>query len=86
MDKKEYIRKLGSFLINNGKTMDVPNLVEHLNWNGYKTNYGTEYQGGRGSYRLIRSTYDWLIKIGEPGDAKNVAEAFMKPDGTYAYL
>lgn len=85
MDKKEYIRKLGIFLVDNGMTMDVPNLAEHLNWNNFKTNYEASYSGKRGTYTLIHATYDWLVSIGEPADAAKVAEAFRKPDNTYAY-
>ena len=85
MDNKEYIRKLGRFLVENGKTMNVPNLAEHLNWNKIKTSYGKEYSGKRGTYTLIHATYDWLMSIGEHEDADKVAEAFRKPDNTYAY-
>lgn len=85
MDKKEYIRRLAIFLVKNNTTMTGENLAEHLNWNEFLTNYGTEYQGGRGTYTLIHATYDWLVSIGEEDDADKVALAFKKPDGTFAY-
>ncbi len=85
MDKKEYIRRLANFLVKNNTTMTGENLAEHLNWNEFLTNYGTEYQGGRGTYTLIHATYDWLESIGEDDDAHNVALAFKKPDGSFAY-
>lgn len=44
-------------------------LAELLNWNKFKTTYGTEYSGGRGTYTLIHSTYDWLVSIGCQNDA-----------------
>lgn len=85
MNNKEYVRRLGGFLVDNGMTMDVPNLAEHLNWNNLKTGYGTEYSGKRGTYTLIHATYDWLVSIGEQVDADKVAQAFRKPDNTFAY-
>jgi len=85
MDKKEYIRRLATFLHDNGTTMAVTELAEHLNRNNFKTGYGAEYEGGRGTYTLIRATYDWLVSIGRQAEADNVANAFPKPDGNYAF-
>ena len=45
MDKNEYIRKLGGFLIDNGMTMDASNLAEHLNWNNFESRHGINYSG-----------------------------------------
>lgn len=85
MDKREYVSRLANFLTANGKTMNAKNLVNHLNWNDIRTQRGTKYRGGRGIYKLIHATYDWLVANGRQGDATNVAKAFKKPDGTYAY-
>ncbi len=85
MDKKEFIKRLGSFLVSTEATMTGKTLADLLNWNGFKTNYDTEFVGVRGTYKLIRATYDWLVKIGDQESADKVAEAFKKPDGTYAY-
>lgn len=85
LEKKEYITKLADFLITTKTTMNVENLAEHLNWNGYKTNYDTEYQGKRGTYTLIHSTYDYLVEKNRQNDADKVAKAFKKPNGNYAY-
>lgn len=85
MDKKEYIRRLANFLHDNGTTMAANELAEHLNRNKFTTNYGTEYTGGRGTYTLIHVTYDWLVSIGKQNEADNVANAFPKPDGEYAF-
>lgn len=84
MDKYEYITKLARFLCENKMTMTVPNLADHLNWNGFKTSYETEYQGGRGT-SLIHAVYDWLVSQEREDDAEIVALAFKKPDGGYAY-
>lgn len=85
MEKKEYIRRLANFLAENGTHMAGNELAEHLNRNGFETNYGATYEGVRGTYTLIHATYDWLVSIGSQEEADNVAGAFPKPDGTYAY-
>lgn len=85
LNKKEYIHKLGNFLIETETTMSVPCLAEHLNWNGYRTDDGSEYEGKRGTYRLVKTTCDWLREQGLLEDADNVASAFPKPDGDYAF-
>jgi hypothetical protein len=85
MDKKEYIRRLAIFLHDNETTMAVTEPAEHLNRNNFKTGYGTEYEGGRGTYTLIHATYDWLVSNGQQDDADKVAKAFPKSDGNYAF-
>lgn len=85
MGKKEYIKKLAIFLNENGTTMAANELAEHLNRNNFKTDYGTEYEGGRGTYTLIHATYDWLVSIGQQNEADKVAKSFPKPDGNYAF-
>lgn len=84
--KKFYIWQLAAFLASHGMTMSAEELADHLNRNNFLTSYGTEYQGGRGTYKLIKETWEWLqtgLKL--PNEATKVAESFVKPDGTYAY-
>ena len=84
--KKHYIWRLASFLGQHGMTMSGEELAEHLNRNNFLTAYDTEYSGGRGTYKLIRETWSWLNDdLGLEEEAQNVAAAFVKPDGTYAY-
>jgi hypothetical protein len=85
MDKKEYIKRLAVFLSDNGTTMSADELAEHLNRNNFKTGYGTEYEGRRGTYTLIHATYDWLVSLGQQDVADKVAQSFPKPDGSYAF-
>lgn len=85
MDKKEYIRRLAHFLAENGITMAGNELAQHLNRNNFKTSYGTAYEGGRGTYTLLHVTYDWLSSTGKQKDADNVAFAFPKSNGEYAF-
>jgi len=70
---------------NNGTTMATNELAEHLKRNKFKTSYGTEYEGGRGTYTLIHATYDWLVANGQQSEADYVANAYPKPDGNYAF-
>lgn len=85
MNKKEYITKLAIFLNGTGTTMNVKDLAGLLNWNGFRTDGDKRFTGGRGSYKLISATYDWLVKKGNKADADKVALAYKKPDGSYAY-
>lgn len=85
MEKKEYITQLAKFLVATNTTMTGETLADLLNWNKFKTNYNSEYEGGRGTYTLIHATYDWLVANENQEDADKVALAFKKPDGTYAY-
>jgi hypothetical protein len=85
-EKKQYIWKLAVFLASHEMTMSGEELAEHLNRNKFLTSYGSEYSGGRGTYRLIRETWNWVNnELGLPNDAECVAKAFVKPDGAYAY-
>jgi hypothetical protein len=84
--KKYYIAQLASFLVSHKMKMSGEELAEHLNRNNFLTSYGTEYQGGRGTYKLIKETYHWLeSELNLSEEAQNVAKAYVKPDGSYAY-
>jgi hypothetical protein len=66
-------------------TMPVHQLADHLNCAGVKTSYGSAYAGGRGTYRLVCTTYHALDRQGRSADAQIVADSFTRPDGTFAY-
>ncbi|WP_269538053.1 hypothetical protein [Cerasicoccus fimbriatus] len=82
--KYELVAWVAKELNKHGAFMSVPSFVQMANELGYRTDYGTEYSGGRGSYRLIRGAY-WRYFEREPNTARAIAEAFRKPDFTYAY-
>ena len=87
-DKYAFVSWVAEELTNRGTFMAVPTLISLVNAKGYKTNYGTEYSGLRGSYRLVSGTYHRMEALGSPdGDTKahNVAVAFRKPNFEYAY-
>jgi hypothetical protein len=85
-EKKNYIWQLASFLYSCKMKMSGEELADHLNRNNFLTSYGTEYQGGRGTYKLIRETYHWLeSELNLPNEATKIADVYVKPDGTHAY-
>jgi hypothetical protein len=84
--KKLYVWRLANFLHHHGMTMSGDELAAHLNRNNFLTSYGSEYAGGRGTYKLIKETWHWgKNDLALDEEAVKVAEAFVKPDGTYAY-
>ena len=84
--KKMYIWQLAAFLSSHDMKMSGEELADHLNRNNFLTSYGTEYEGGRGTYKLITETFKWLHDVLQlPQKAEKVAESFVKPDGSYAY-
>ena len=84
--KKIYIWELADSLCQHNEKMSGRELAVHLNRNNFLTSYGAEYQGGRGTYTLISATWHWIHdKLGLPDEAEKVAEAYVKPDGKYAY-
>jgi hypothetical protein len=85
MDNFQFVAWVADELKKRDTFMSVPALCELLNSQGYTTNYGTEFSGGRGSYRLVSGTYHRLDEAGEPDRATNVALAFRRPNFEYAY-
>ena len=84
--KKLYIWRLASFLHQNDKRMSGEELANHLNRNNFLTGYGEQYQGGRGTYTLIRETWHWVNdELGFKDEAAKIAASFVKSDGSYAY-
>jgi hypothetical protein len=85
IEKKLYIWRLALFLHSNNMNMSGDELAAHLNRNKIKTGYGSEYAGSRGTYTLIKTTYNWVKDMGLENEAKAIAEAYVKPDGTHAW-
>ena len=84
--KKLYIWRLAAFLADQDMTMSGDELAEHLNRNDFLTGYGTQYEGKRGIYTLIREAWKWVKEdLALDAEADKVARAFVKPDGSYAY-
>ena len=84
-DKYECVAWVADELKKRDTFMSVPSLCTLLNEHGYRTNYGEEFSGGRGSYRLVSGTYHRMEESGYPERARNVALAFRRPNFEYAY-
>jgi hypothetical protein len=83
---KYYVWQLASFLYERKMVMSGEELAAHLNRNSFLTSYGDKYAGGRGTYTLIRETWNWVNNdLGLESEAEKVARAYVKQDGTYAY-
>lgn len=85
ISKQEYISNLATFLVENKKVMSGEELATHLNRNVFSTGYGSKYKGGRGTYKLIKSVWSSYEQVGKTKEASNIATAFVKPNGGYAY-
>jgi hypothetical protein len=85
LDKYEFVAWVADELKKRDTFMSVPTLIDLLNTQGYKTNYGAPFSGGRGSYRLVSGTYHRMVAANEPGRAHNVAIGFRRPNFEYAY-
>jgi hypothetical protein len=82
-ENQEYVRGLATLC--RGGTMSVPRLAGCLNEAGLLTRAGAPYQGLRGTYTLVGSTWKWLHAQGLDDEAENVAEVFVKPNGGHAW-
>lgn len=60
MNKKKYYLWQIAFLNSNNMKISAEEFAAHLSRNEFLTNYCTEYQSGRGTYKLIKETWDWL--------------------------
>ena len=83
-EKREYIGKLAEFLHENESSMSFDELADHLNRNGFETEDGKEYQGGRGTSHLVSTTYDWA-ECEEDVDEEAIARAFVDKKGEHPY-
>ena len=84
-DKFSFIECIAEFLFKKDMYMTVPTLVALLNDFGHKTDYGSEYAGERGSYRLVRAAYDRMAEKHGEYFANKLAGVFRTPDNRYAY-
>ena len=72
-------------LLTTGDSMTGYELANYLNSNGFTTDYGTAYQGLRGTYTLLRGTYYSVkLKFGK-AEADLIAISFKKPNGQFAW-
>ena len=82
---KEAVAFIATELRKQDAKMTVRLLCSVLNKLGYRTTYGTEYSAGRGSYKMVAGAWLYYKNKGEDDIAENIALAFTKPNGDYAY-
>ena len=84
--KYTLIANIAKFLCDNKLTMTGEELAGILNRKGITTSYGSMYSGGRGTYTMIRSCWDYFNKLNKKIEKQSIEKAFVKKDGEYAYL
>jgi hypothetical protein len=82
--KYDEVSRIANSHILLGTTMPAKDLASALNKLGYRANRNTPYKAGRGIYKLISATYHRFEPLSLT-QARNIARAFTRPDGTYAY-
>lgn len=80
---KQYVRDLANSLAKHGSKRNMEQLATYLNRRGLFSTHGKPYNGLRGTYTLVRATYQWLKRQGQTLEADRVAHSFVKPDGTF---
>ena len=86
IQKFNFIFQLAQVCHQNGTTMTVPDLASALNQHNHRTSYGSQFVvDARGIYKVVSAAYKWFYDAGMVAEAEMIAEAFVKPDGMYAY-
>ena len=67
------------------KTITAHELAKRLNANGFLTGKGTAYKGSRGTYTLIKATYNTVKAFLGKQQADLIATSFTKPNGAFAW-
>lgn len=83
--KMQLVLDLAEFCHRRGIRLPVRVLAVFLNAAGHRTRYGTPYKGKRGTYRLVKMTYQRLHRAGRTAEASMVVAAYTRPNGAYAY-
>lgn len=83
--KKSHIYNLALLLNGSKSQMTAADLAANLNAHGFTTSYGTPYQGMRGTYTLLHSTYEVVERAYGRAQAAIIANTFTKPNGTFAW-
>ena len=83
---REAVAYIASALRKRDSCISVRMLCRILTDAGYKTSYGCEYSAGRGSYRMVASAWRFFNEVEKrPDVAEDIALAFTRPNGAYAY-
>ena len=83
--KTNFIKNTATSLLTQGKTITFDQLATLLNSNGFTTEYGSSFSGGRGVAKLVHSVWDRLNAQGMIAERDAVAASFTNAVGDYAY-
>ena len=84
--RNELIADIAAGLIKSHSVMCGQQLVDILNINGIQEDNGRKYVHGRGIYKTIKTAWDYYHnQIGDEQTAYNIAMAYVKSNGSYAY-
>ncbi len=84
-NKAFFVWGVANGVLKRDTTMTVQELIEILNFNHFKTEGNDVYKGGRGSYHFISELYQYFVQMDNQEAADDIAAAFTKSDGSYAY-
>lgn len=86
VSRQEAVALVATTLRKQEAKISVRMFCRILNEAGYRTTYGGEYSAGRGSYKMIADVWRYYQdKMNRPDIAEDIALAFTKPNGDYAY-
>lgn len=85
-EKINYVRDLANSLAQFNVDITVAQFRDGLNQSGILTEYDTEYEGKRGTYRLLSCVWKVLTDQGDNESAKNVAERILTNDREAPWL
>jgi hypothetical protein len=77
MRRKHFLLALALFCQHYGMQLSMATVATLLNAAGYRTLRGQHYQGKRGTYRLVATTYRWLKGQGQTAEASLVFRTFV---------
>ena len=82
---KTKLVNLGVFLNDNNLTMSFKQLANLLNTNGYRTQLGYEYEGTRGTAKIVGDVYKELVNVGDTEKSEKFRLAFVGKEGELVY-
>lgn len=60
--KRQFVADIAKYLVEHNLIMTGKELAEIMNLNDIRTQYDTEYFGGRGTYTLIRNIWNYYYE------------------------
>lgn len=83
--KRKFVADMAKYLVEHNLIMTGKELAEIMNLNDIRTQYDTEYFGGRGTYTLIRNIWNYYYEQKDYIMAYYISRAFVDQNGKYPY-